>query len=198
MNKIHEILYISDNKIYLNDIRKNKIYEGKFKSLKADEIINSKLFINEFYDFLNKNHLKQTLFGRNIKVIINTYNKLNIEKIIEVLNECYNHIEIISLEKLLKIDINTAYIYLNKSYIDFYYQKKNEIKSIRIYLYLFHESIEKTIKHILVNIYKPKKVVVFGNIDYISKIAEIINKKFNIETNFPENFYNYIIEECKK
>lgn len=198
MKKVHYVLYICDDEIFFLNVAKDKIMKETFKSLKEDQIINSNLFIEEFSKFIKKNHIKMTLFGENICVIKNkNINNVVLEKYQEVLKEYYNKIEFKDLENILKIDKETSFININKHYIDYYYKKQNENISLRIHLDIFNGNLKKTLCHIITNIYKPKKMIVFGKEENIPKIAENINHDYNIMTTFPEFHYNYILEEYK-
>lgn len=195
MKKVHDLIYICDNQIFLKNLKRNKIYQEKLTSLKEDYIIDSNLFNKEFFKFLAKNHIKESLFGRNVIVIINvTNNFMTIEKFKEILSECYRKIEIMSLENILKLDNDSAYLSINKDYIDLIYMKKNDKKNIRINLNLFHDNLNKAIQYIINNIYKPNKMMILGSYENISKVSEMINNKYNILTTFPEKYYCYIFD----
>ncbi len=199
MKKIHYALYICDDELFFLDIAKDKIYKEKFKSLKEDNIVNSAKFINEFSKFLKKNHIKTTLFGENISFIKNKQiNPVILEKYEEILKEYFHKIEYINLEELLRIDKDMAYLHITKNYIDYYFMKKNQINSLRIDLEIFNQQLNKAIHHSITTIYKPKKMMVFGNQDNNSQIAESIKQNYNITTTFPEIHYHYIFEEYKK
>lgn len=199
MKKIQYCIYICDDELFFLDIKKDKIYKDKFKSMQEDAIINSSLFIDEFSKFLKKNHIKTTLFGENIGFIKTTrINSVVLEKYEEILKEYFHKIEYTNLEDVLKIDTDTGYLHITKNYIDYYFQKKGQNHSIRIDLEIFNGQLKKAIHHSITTIYKPKKMMVFGSPENLSKIAETIMQNYNIPTTFPEVYYHYIFEEYKR
>ena len=82
--------------------------------------------------------------------------------------------------------------------MDYYYRKKNKKEQIRIDLKIFNDSNTKAIQHVMNNLYKPKNLIVLGPIENIASITDEIHKKYNVKTTFPEAYFTYIIEECKK
>ena len=69
MKKIQYIISIFDNKVYVYDQKKDKVYKSVFKSLKQELIIDKELFIEEWNRFMKTNSMKVTLFGLNILFI---------------------------------------------------------------------------------------------------------------------------------
>lgn len=198
MKKIKYVLYICDNEIFFWNVVKDKIEKGTFKSIKEEQIIDSYLFIEEFHKFLNRNHIRTTLFGENISMIKNkNINPVVLEKYEECFKEYFHKIEYVDLEDLLKMDKDMSYLRITKNYIDYYFMKNNKKQGLRVPLQLF-SSQNKVIHHLLTTIYKPKKLMVFGNGENNAKIAENISHDYNIMTTFPEVHYNYIFEEYRK
>lgn len=199
MKKIHYVIYICDNEIFFLDKLKDKVEQEKFKSLKEEQIINSELFIDEFSNFLKQKHIKISLFGDNICFIKNeNINPIVLEKYDEVLKEYFHKIEYKDLSEILKIEKENGFLNITEHYLDYYFMKKNERMFLRVPLSLFNHHLNKAIHHILTTIYKPKKLMVFGNLENNSKIAEDIQRDYNISTTFPEVHYHYIFEEYKK
>ncbi len=199
MKKIHYVLYICDNEVFLLDRRKNNIIKDKFQSIKEEAIINSSLFTDEFNRFLKQNHIKTSLFGENICFIKNkNMNSVVLEKYEEILKEYFQKLEYKDLEEILKIEKDMGYLLVTKDYIEYYYMKNNEKKNIRVNLSIFNYNVNKAIQHLITFIYKSKKMMIFGNTESISKIAHDINHDYNISTTFPEIHYEFIIQEYKK
>ncbi len=199
MKKINYVIYLCDDELFFLDIKKENIKKAKFKSIKKDELINSSLFIDEFSKFLKQNHIKVSLFGDNICFIKNkNINLVTLEKYEELLKEYFHRIEYRDLEEILKIDTNTAFLNITNHYLDYYFMKKNEKRTLRIELSLFNDQLNKALQHIFSTIFKPKRLMVYGNLENISKIAENITNNYNITTTFPEVHYHYIFEEYKK
>ena len=195
MKKIQYIISIFDNKVYVYDQKKDKVYKSVFKSLKQELII--ELFIEEWNRFMKTNSMKVTLFGLNIlfiknenipSLILNTYK--------EIWKEYFHKIELIDIKDIVNMEKEKAYLFIHKDYIDYYFSKKQEKYCYRIYLNVFQNQVEKAIRHIYMNLYKPKRLMVLGE-DNISKIAEEIHKTYKIDTTFPEKYYYYLFEECK-
>lgn len=199
MKKIHYAIYICDDEIFFLHVAKDKIEQEKFKSLKEEQIIDSELFMDEFSRFLRQKHIKVSLFGDNICFITNkSINPMVLEKYDEILKEYFHKIEYKDLSEILKIEKENGFLNITEHYLDYYFMKKNERMFLRVPLSLFNDHLNKAIHHILTTIYKPKKLMVFGNRDNNSKIAESIHHDYNIATTFPEVHYHYIFEEYKK
>lgn len=199
MKKIQYVLYLCDDEIFLLDVSKDKIAKEKFKSIKEEQIINSSLFTDEINDFFKKNRIKTTLFGENICFIKNRFiNPVVLEKYEEILKDYFHKIEYKNLDDILKIEKNMSFLLITKSYIEYFFIKNNEKKNEKIHLSIFNYNTTKAIQHIMTFMYKPKKLMVFGNIESISNIAQAINHDYNIITTFPEIHYEFIIQEYKK
>ncbi len=199
VKKIHYAIYICDNEIFFLDVLKEKIVKDKFKSLKEEQIQNSKLFVDEFSKFLKQNHIRISLFGDKICFIKNkSINPVILEKYEEVWQEYFHKIEYKDLDNILKIEKENGYLNITEHYLDYYFLKREEHQFLRIPLSLFNNNLRKAMHHIFTTIYKPKKLMVFGNVDNISKIAEEIRNNYNINTTFPEVYYQYVFEEYKK
>ncbi len=200
MKKKQYAIYLCDNEIFFfNNMKKESVIKQKFQSLKGEQIIDSSLFINELNQFIKSNRIKISLFGDNLYFIKNeTINNVVLEKYEEVLKEYFCKINYIDLIQILKIDKDNGFLLITKDYFDYYFMKNNESCLIRISLKIFNNHLKKAIHHVIANIYKPKKLMVLGNQENTSKIAEDINHEYNILTTFPEKHYQYIFEEYKK
>ena len=198
MKKIHFTIYVCDNEFFLQKENGQAIKET-FKSLECEEIIDSSLFKEEFSKFLQKHSIRISLFGKNI-VFIKSKNlsPLAQEKYKEIFNDYFRRIEFIDLEDIFQIDNENGVLFLTQKYLDYYYRKKNKKEQIRIDLKIFNDSNTKAIQHIMNNLYKPKNLIVLGPIENIASITDEIHKKYNVETTFPEAYFTYIFEECKK
>lgn len=199
MKKIRYVIYICNDEIILLDTTKNIVNNSNLKSIKEDQIIDSQLFIDEFSKFIKQNHIKISLFGDDICFIKNkNINNIVLEKYDEVLKEYFHKIEFKDLEEILKIDNDNSFLNITKNYMDYYFMKKNEKVTLRINLAIFNNNLNKAIGHLMTTIYKPKKIMLFGNQDNISKTAENISHDYNIIAKFPEVHYNYIFDEYRK
>ena len=71
--KVNNLLYLTDNMIYLKNKKRKEIIKNKINKniIKFGKIYNIEKFLKEYNIFLNKYHLNNNLFGDTIKVIIN-------------------------------------------------------------------------------------------------------------------------------
>lgn len=197
MKKIHMACYICDNEFFfLNEY--GQVVHSIFKSIQEEEIVNSSLFREELFQFLKKNHIKISLFGKNI-VFLKTGNlsALSLEKYESILKDYFKKIEFINLEKLFNIDNENGVLFITNNYIDYYFMKKNNKEYLRVPLKIFSGKQNKTLQHIFSTLYKSKKVLLLSSIENTNHMAEEINNHFNTKVTFPENFYMYIFEEYK-
>ncbi len=199
MAKIHFVIYICNKELLLLDVEKNKIINKTCKSLEEDQIINGSLFIDEFNQILKENHIKLPLFGWKGCFIVNKQiNNTIKEKYQEILSDYFSTIEFKNINEIINTENDRGYINITEKYVDYYFTKKNKFHALRIDLEVFNGSISKIIRHLITQIYKAKKLVVFGNYADIPKIADEIIKNYNIETKFPELPSRFLLEEYRK
>lgn len=198
MKKNHMACYICDNEFFfLNE--DGKIHHETFESLHQEEIINSSLFKEELENFLKKYRIKLSLFGKTISFLKHSeLSNLSMEKYEEIFHDYFRRIEFRDIKDLFKINNETGTLLVTDSYLDYYYMKKNKKEYLRIPFKLFNENKRKIFQHIFSMIYKPKKLLILGPNENMNTIADEINKQFNIQVTFPENYYTYIFEEYKK
>ena len=197
MKKKEYVINSCDNYFLL--LNKDQILCKEFKSLKEDQIININLFIDEFNKFLKENHIRIPLFGWIATFIKNKHlNSVLLEKYQEIFSDYFSKIKIKSIEEILKLENDNSFMNICQNYIDYYYMKKNQVQLVRINPLIFNNNYNKVINHLLTNIYKPEKLIVFGSIENISKTAESINKNLGVSVIFPEKTKEYIVEEYKK
>lgn len=178
---------------------KNKIINKPFKSLKNDNLLDANLFSKELTIFLKEEKIPISIFGYNLVFIKpSSLNKIILDKYLDIFNDYYKKIKIMNIEEIINIDKNTNYLNINNNYIDYYYYKKNELEILRINNNIFDFNIHKILNYIITNIYKPKKIIIFGNNEEIPKLAYLLNHNYNILTTFPEFPQHYILEEYKK
>lgn len=199
MKKIHFLIYINDNKFFLLNLKNNKIINQQFESLKESLIINEQLFEKELNKFFTKNNIPISIFGYNTCFIKNKdLNSVILNKYIELFNEYFRNIELINIEDILNKKENTSYFNINDTYLEYFYEKKNKINLIKVENTLFNNNINKMIGYLFSNIYKPKKIVVYGNSNKITRIVEKLIHYYKVTTTFSEFSENYILEEYKK
>jgi hypothetical protein len=189
--KIRYIIYINNNKIYLFDKKTNKLYKENFESLQNDEITNYTKFNFEFNKFIKTNHIKISIFGYRISFIKNIrLSNLQINIYKNILNNYFKNINFIDIENLLKTTKNTVIANITSNYIDYYYQKE----MLRIDNKIFNMDEINIFNYLINEIYKPKKIILIGNKENISKICNKLNQKYKIKCFYAENFETYIID----
>ena len=198
MKKKDMIFYICDNELYILDEKKRCIVT-ELKSVQEEEIVNSNLFQKEISDIIKHNHIKISLFGKNIVFLKSVHlSQLSKDKYEEILKDYFRKIQFVEIEKILKIDNESGVVLITPKYIDYSYMKKGEKKFLRVPLALYNENTLNAVKNIFSLQYKPKKVLVLGTVKDIGTIAEEIEKRFKIKTTFPEDHFFYLIREYKK
>ena len=199
MSKSHFAIAINDDEFLLLDLKKNKIYNKRFKSLKKDQLINSPLFSKELDHFFREFHIHLSLFGHKLTFIKPiALNPVILEKYLDIFNDYFRKIEVINIENVLKIDKNKSYLNINHHYLDYYYFKKNKLDTLRVNKILFNNNTLKTISHLFTTIYKSKRMIIFGNDENIPAIVEELNHHDNSIATFPEFHQKFILEEYKK
>lgn len=199
MSKIHFVINICDNELLLLDTKQKKIVSKKFQSIDKEQIVDKMLFYDELNRLLKEHHIRIPLFGWN-GCFISSQKITNIikEKYQEILSEYFTKIKFKTIEDVVNTKNDIAYIKIVDTYIEYYFSKKGVFYSLYVDLQIFNKNIKKTINHLLTQIYKPKKIIVFGNYKDIPKIAEEILHTYNIDTKFPELPTHFILEEYKK
>lgn len=199
MKKREYIIHVCDSNFLLYDKTSEEIISKDFKSLKEDVIIDCNLFKDELNRLLKQNHIHIPLFGWNLCFIKKTdLNPILTEKYLEIFSDYFRKIKIVNVEDILDFEKDTGFLNLTDNYIDYYFIRKNKTKVLRMNPEIFNNNYSKTISYLLTSIYKPEKMIVFGTMTDISKIAENINKNYGIAVTFPEYHSQFIIEEYKK
>lgn len=194
MLKIRYVIYINDNILSLLDIKTNIIKKEEFKSLKKDEIINEQKFYFELDKFIRKNKIKIAILGYKLKLIINNnLTEFQKEKYKEILKNYFKTVEYIEINNIFKLNKNTAILNITHDYIDYFYIKKNEFSIIRVNKNIFNNNDLKIINHLLSSIFKPKKLIFYGNNNSIPKLARSLNKELSLSTSYSENYTDYVL-----
>lgn len=194
MFKIRYVIYINDNILSLLDIKTNIIKKEEFKSLKKDEIINEQKFYFELDKFIRKNKIKIAILGYKLKLIINNnLTELQKEKYKEILKNYFKTVEFIEINNIFNLNKNTAILNVNYDYTDYFYMKKNQFNIIRVNKNIFNNNDLKIINHLLSSIFKPKKLIFFGNNNSIPKLARSLNKESSLLTSYSENYTDYVL-----
>lgn len=197
MKKIHFAIYINDNQFFILNQKTKEIKKQKFQSLKESQIIDSNLFFEEIATFFKKSRIHAPIFGWNLAWIKDELmNPIIIEKYKEIFSNYFKYIECKDVTKVLNMKKEIGYLNINTNYVDYYYTK-GENKLLRLHINAFNDNISKCISHILTTIYKPKKLIVFGNETNIPEIAETISRNYKMNVTFSEFYEEYVLKEYK-
>lgn len=199
MPKIRYIAYINDTYIYLLDNKKEKIYEKEFKNLKEDQILDEQKFYFELNQFLFSNKIRIPIFGYKLKIIINdNLNNLQKNKFKEIFEDYFQKVDFMNMTEILLMEKNKMIINITETYLDFYFIKKQEKKSLRINKIIFNNNTFNTITHVLNTIYLTPKITLIGYSDEIPKLAIKINKELGVNCTYQENSAIFSLNEYKK
>ena len=193
MKNYRYILYINDNVLFLYDYKKKKLYKKECNYLEKNQIINNKFYF-EFHEFIRKNKIKISLWGYKLKFIIpDNLSNLQKNKYKEILEDYFKKVNIINQTKLFSINKNKSIINVNKSYIEYYYLKKGKIYCQNVNIDLFNDNVLKSITFLIKTLFKPEKILLYGNNKDIPLVATKLNKEFNIFCTYEEQFDSYIL-----
>lgn len=195
--KINNLLYMTDDIIYLKNRKKSNIIRYKISKniIRNGRIYNISRFIKEYNKLLNDNHLNNNLFGDTIKIIINPlYNPADIAFLKQIM-EKFNYRKIVfeNETKRYKLNMQNAYLntydnYLFLSYID-------EYKKIKSYFIPsnFFENIQELLKYIKIKI-KNRELYLIGKGESIKDIFTLFEKEYQNKTYIYKNHELYLLE----
>lgn len=199
MRNIKYVLYINDDTIFLLDRKKEHIYRQQCKYLKEDEIQNEHKFYFEWHEFLRKNKIRVSLFGHKLHVLIKKeINQIQQEKLKDIFMDFFQKVNFCYVEEILPLSKNTAIFNINDNYIDYYYLKKNEPVSITINKNLFSKKDFKAITFVVNSLFRPEKIILFGNSSKIPNLTSKINKELKIQCTYQEEYNTYVLNEYIK
>lgn len=198
--KINNIVYLTDDYIYLKHKKNNNIIKYKLNKniVEAGKIANQPKFIKIYEQLLNINHLNNSLFGETIKILISpNYNQADI-RILKNLFMCFNYRKVIveNIFKILKLDKNSFYINGYEEYIELFYLdefNKNNYLLINTNLFFTTDDFLKYLKYRVKN----KELYLLGNSDLLSEIFTFFEEKYNNKTFMFSNNELYLINKAK-
>lgn len=200
--KVHNILYLTDNYIYLRNIKSNKDYK---KKISKGIIINTKLAninkFNMFYNkFLNEFKLNKNLFGETIKIIVNpmyTAADINILKNI-FLAFNYRKVLVDYETKYYKLNSNNAYLNIRENIASLSYQDEyRKTQNILIPEQFFFSSSD-FLAYIKYQI-KDRDLYLLGTGDLYEEVEKNFEAKyFNKTYIFSNNEYYFISQASLK
>ena len=201
MTKTNNIIYLSDNYIYLKNYKhKNIIKYNVAKGIIINnKIANIKLFNNTLNNLIKKYKLNNSLFKESITIIINdTYtdvDKFILNNLFESFN--YKNIIFINENKTYNLNNNIAYINIKEdnillTYIDSY---KN-INTIYIPSN-YYDSIKDLCRYIN-NKIGNKEITLLGYGNLLNDFFNYYEKNYNIAVYLYTNSEFYIIDKYSK
>lgn len=197
--KVHNILYLTDNYIYLRNIKSNKDYK---KKISKGIIINTKIAninkFNMFYNkFLNEFKLNKNLFGETIKIIVNpmyTAADINILKNV-FLAFNYRKVLVDYETKYYKLNSNNAYLNIRENIASLSYQDEyRKTQNILIPEQFFFSSSD-FLAYIKYQI-KDRDLYLLGTGDLYEEVEKNFEVKYFNKTYIFSNNENYFISQA--
>ncbi len=197
MAKLNNVLYLTDDYIYLKNKKKDKLIKYKINSgiIEYGKIYNIDKFIKVYEKILKDNNLNNNLLGDTIKIIVSpNYTPADItllKKLFERFN--YRKIVVDNEIKTYKLNNNNCYLnvfdnFMNLSFIDEY----KKINSFTIYNNYF-PTIDKLLSSIKDKI-QNKEIILLGHGEFLQKIFEYFENKYDNKTYIFTNFETYLID----
>ncbi len=190
MKKYSIIMYLVDNFIYL--YYKNELINYKVNKniLNNGKIVNPNRFIKSLSFLFKKNKVNKTLFNQNALIIVNyIFNKSDKYIMNNILNELsINKVNYLSDYELLNKE---SYLIINNSNLFFitnsnkFYIELNDLVNYELAIKL----IKKELK---------KEIILIGNNDYLNKIHQFIEKKYNKSCYLIDEYKQFIINKAIK
>ena len=197
MAKLNNVLYLTDDYIYLKNKKKDKLIKYKINSgiIEYGKIYNIDKFIKVYEKILKDNNLNNNLLGDTIKIIVSpNYTPADItllKKLFERFN--YRKIVVDNEIKTYKLNNNNCYLnvfdnFMNLSFIDEY----KKINSFTIYnnYFLTIDKLLSSIKDRIQN----KEIILLGHGEFLQKIFEYFENKYDNKTYIFTNFETYLID----
>lgn len=199
MTKVNNIVYLTDETIYLKtkheniikqNINKNIIIEGK--------IANIEKFIKIYENMLTQNNLNNNLFGDTIKIVTRpnyTYADITLLKsIFEKFN--YRKIMFENEIKFYKLGNNNAYLNIFDSYIILTYIDEYKKNNSIVIPANFFENIKDLLQYIK-NKVKNKEIFIIGKGELMKEIFSLFENIFENKTYIYANNETYLIENAR-
>ena len=197
MAKLNNVLYLTDDFIYLKNKKKDKLIKHKINSgiIEYGKIYNIDKFIKVYEKLLKDNNLNNNLLGDTIKIIVSPNYTPSDIIILKKLFERFNYRKIIvdNEIKTYKINNNNCYLNIFDNYILLTYI--DEYKKINSYIVYnnYFLSIDKLLASIKDKI-KNKEIILLGHGEFLQKVFEYFEEKYNNKTYIFTNFETYLID----
>ena len=197
MTKINNIVYLTDDCIYLKNKKRNNLLKFKINKgiIEYGKIYNIDKFIKIYEKILKDNNLNNNILGDTIKIIVSpNYTPADItilKKILERFN--YRKIIIENEIKTYKLNNNNCYLnifdnYMSLTFIDEY----KKINSFIIYNNYF-SNIDKLLSSIKDKI-QNKEIILLGHGEFLETVFQEFENKYDNKTYIFTNFETYLID----
>ena len=197
MAKVNNIVYITDDCIYLKNKKRNLFIKSNINKgiIECNKIYNIEKFIKSYEKILKDNNLNNNLSGDTIKIIVtpNYYPSdiFMLKKIFEKFN--YRKIIVENEIKTYKLNNTNSYLnifdnYLFLTYLDEYQKIKSFVINNNYYLDI--NSLIKTIKDRINN----KDILIIGHGKLLQDIFNKYESTYNNKTYLYSNYDTYVID----
>ncbi len=197
MAKVNNIVYITDDCIYLKNKKRNLFIKSNINKgiIECNKIYNIEKFIKSYEKILKDNNLNNNLIGDTIKIIVtpNYYPSdiFMLKKIFEKFN--YRKIIVENEIKTYKLNNTNSYLnifdnYLFLTYLDEYQKIKSFVINNNYYLDI--NSLIKTIKDRINN----KDILIIGHGKLLQDIFNKYESTYNNKTYLYSNYDTYVID----
>ncbi len=194
---MNNILYLDDYiNLYNNRNKEIIIFQPYKKTLKNGKIIDRVKFIKSFTKLLANNNLKNSIFVNKIMVVINPLWSKEDKKIITDILEELNYKNILFIQELKYLKINSTNLYINYNNKYFYLYYINEKGNTEIKLY--DNDINN---HLLIDIIKllnKSNVFIYGkNVQEIDSLLQNSDINYYYFNNGDNLIINFILNDKK-
>ncbi len=199
MTKVNNIVYLTDETIYLKTKHKNIIKQNVNKNIIIEgKIANIEKFIKIYENMLTQNNLNNNLFGDTIKIVTRpnyTYADITLLKsIFEKFN--YRKIMFENEIKFYKLGNNNAYLNIFDSYIILTYIDEYKKNNSIVIPANFFENIKDLLQYIK-NKVKNKEIFIIGKGELMKEIFSLFENIFENKTYIYANNETYLIEKAR-
>lgn len=197
--KAQNVLYFSDNVIYLKNKKKDILIKYKVgKNILANgKIINTMRFIKTYEKLLSENSLNNFLFGETLKIIVAPYyNSIDINLLKNVFANFNYRKVIIDLEtKYYKLNQTNAYLnvfdtYQVLSFIDEFKKVNNILITNNLFLNL--EDLMSYIKYRI----QDRELYLLGRGELLNNFFNSFEEKYHNKTYIFANHEEYLITKA--
>lgn len=193
-----EILYLTDDYIFYK--KNGKIYEMNLEKgiIYGNKICNLSKFIKTYEKFLDINNLNNSLFGSNLKVIVEmNYNDADITLLKNLFTKFnYKKVVVDKIVKCFKLTKENSYLNINDNYLSITYLNEfNKITNICIETKCFKNTndLMEYINYITLD----KELYLLGTGTILEDIFSLFEDKFKKKVFLYHNAKTYVISKFK-